>query len=274
MHSEYVITAFNRAWSERDVDGVLQLLTPDCLHFDAYFGDLVPGWNLAEYIKNDVDSANIKYSITDITECTPEVACYKYAARIVDSNGDVLGAYSGAEKLCLRAGKIHRMTDWYIAPAELLEIYYGPGIRSIDHAGNRGTSDFAIREILQCRAKLIRELRLECGYSDPDITLSGLAQRIKHSEKLILLVLDIAFHRDFDDFVEKCRIDCAREMINQQVLAGHHSTDLNVDKRIALRVGFRSHASFIEAFRKHFAKTPRQCRRDLRGREAVNPVAA
>lgn len=274
MQCEDVITAFNRAWNERDVDGILRLLTPDCLHFDAYFGDLVPGWNLAEYLQNDIDSVIMDYTVTEITVCTPQVACYKYAARILDSRGAVIDNYDGAEKLCLRAGKIFRMTDWYIAPGKLLDLYYGPGIKSIDPAGTRGTSEFAIREILKCRSKLIRALRLECGYSDPHVSLPDMARRIKHSEELIQLVLDIEFNRDFDEFVEKCRIDCAREMISQQVLAGHISTDLDVDKRIALRVGFRSHGSFVEAFKKRFAKTPRQCRHEMRRQRAINPEAA
>ncbi|MGI9205043.1 MAG: helix-turn-helix domain-containing protein [Woeseiaceae bacterium] len=274
MQSEDVIAAFNRAWSERDVAGILRLLTPDCLHFDAYFGDLVPGWNLAEYLKNDIDRAIMDYTVTDITECTPEVACYRYAARILDSNGNVLDAYDGAERLCLRAGKIYRMTDWYVAPGKLLDIYYGPGIKSIDPAGTRGSSEYAIREILQCRSKLMRALRLECGYSNPDVSLPDVARQIKHSEQLILLVLDIAFNRNFDDFVEKCRVDCAREMISQQVLSGHLSTDLSVDKRIALRVGFKSHGSFVEAFKKRFAETPRQCRREFRRCQAIKREAA
>ncbi len=274
MQSEEVITAFNRAWNERDVDGILRLLTQDCLRYDAYFGDLVPGWNLAEYLKNDIDSAIMDYTVTEITHCTPEVACYKYAARILDSSGAVIGTYDGVEKLCLRANKIYRMTDWYIAPGRLLEIYYGHGIRSFDPAGTRETSEFAIREILQCRSKLIRALRLECGYSDPEVSLSEIARRIEHSEELILLVLDLDFHCNFDEFVEKCRIDCAREMISQQVLAGHISTDLDVDKRIALRVGFPSHGSFVEAFNKRFAQTPRQCRREMRRQRAINPEAA
>ena len=274
MQSEEVITAFNCAWNERDVDGILRLLTPDCLHFDAYFGDLVPGWNLAEYLKNDIESAIMDYTVTEITNCTPEVACYKYAARIRDSSGAVIGTYDGAEKLCLRKDKIFRMTDWYIAPGKLLDVYYGHGISSIDLAGTCGTSECAIREILQCRSKLIRALRLECGYSDPNVSLSAIARHIEHSEELILLVLDLDFNRDFDEFVEKCRIDCAHEMISQQVLAGHISTDLDVDKRIALRVGFPSHGSFVEAFKKRFAETPRQIRREMRRQRDINPEAA
>ncbi|MGI9262597.1 MAG: nuclear transport factor 2 family protein [Woeseiaceae bacterium] len=274
MQGEKVIAAFDRAWNERDPDGVLQLITPDCMHFDAYFADLVPAWNIAEYVKIDMASANVRYTITNIVECSDEIAEYNYAARILDENDRVISTYDGAERLVLRDGKICRMTDYYVAPPELLSTYYNPLRRSFAHPGDHTTPDFSIETILQCRRKLIRGMRTEFGYVDETLTLPKFARLIEFPEDLISLVLEVAFHREFEEFVTKCRIDCARDMIRQQVLAGFDITDLSVDRRIARKVGFKSHKQFVDAFAGMFGQTPREFRSNLRGQRLANLEAA
>jgi len=274
VHSEKLIAAFHDGWNDGDVDGLMRLTTADCIHFDAYFADVVTSWNLAEYLEDDIKSANVRYRVSEIIECTAELASYKYFAQILDDDRNVIGSYDGVERLRLRDGKIRRMTDLYVAPPELLSSYYFSDGAQTDKSRCRPASDYDISEILQCRTKLNRMMRNDCPYRDPDVTLAKIANLVGHTEDLILLVLDIDFNRDFTDFLDKCRLDSAREMINEQVLAGHLDTDLGVDKRIAERVGFKTHAQFASAFKKAFHLTPRQCRRTIRNQQLANLKAA
>lgn len=254
MNIENTITDFVDDYNSGNVESLLQRMTDDCTQFDTFFSDVVPYRKFAEYHEHDLAEPRTRYSVVKITECNPTSARYEYDACIVDTDNNEVASYTGVEKLSLRFGKISRITDCYIAPPEMLAIYYGEG------------SESHFSELLQCRSDFYRNMRTNNLYARPNLSISIIAEEIGHDEELTAALFENAFRCSVDEFIDRYRAERARELIGYQALFESLSSDMDMNRRVAEKVGFRSHASFVAVFEMVFHQTPcqyRQCRRNM-----------
>ena len=254
MNIENIVTDFVDDFNSGNVERLLQRMTDDFVQFDTFFSDVVPYRNYAEYHEHDIAGPRIRYSVVNLTECNPTSARYEYRARIFDTSDKEVASYTGVEKLSLRFGKISRATDCYIAPPEMLEIYYGQG------------SENFYSELLQCRSDFFQKLRTSNLYALPNLSISVIAEKIGHTEELIATLFENGFRCSVDEFIDRYRVERARELIGYQALFESPSSDMDMNHRVAAKVGFSSHASFVAVFEMVFRQTPcefRQCRRNM-----------
>ena len=100
-------------------------------------------------------------------------------------------------------------------------------------------------------------MRSQRLYLRPDLTLPELAKAVGCSVNHLSQVINSGFGRSFFDYVNRYRIDRAKELLSE--LDGHADSVLN----IAFSVGFNSNSAFYTAFKKAVGEAPAQYRRRL-----------
>lgn len=102
------------------------------------------------------------------------------------------------------------------------------------------------------KSKLSRAMTQEKLHENPNLTLLDVAQKLDTYPKIISQVINLGFDMNFNDFVNKHRIDAVIERLKNKE---HHSKTL---LGIALECGFNSKATFNRAFKKHTSLSPKE----------------
>jgi len=97
----------------------------------------------------------------------------------------------------------------------------------------------------------------------PSITLPELAQTLSIPRHHLSQVINESFNLNFNDFINKYRIDEALGMLQER--SHHNGTILE----IAFQVGFNSKSTFNSAFKKHTGQTPKEYKNNEIGLYAV-----
>ncbi|MBK8490469.1 MAG: helix-turn-helix transcriptional regulator [Saprospirales bacterium] len=98
--------------------------------------------------------------------------------------------------------------------------------------------------------KLLRWMEVHKPYLDPDLTLANLAGKLDVHPNLLSRVLNSAFGKNFNDFINEYRVEALKKALNDP--ATNHLSLLGK----ALECGFNSKATFNRAFRKHTGHSP------------------
>jgi AraC-like DNA-binding protein len=99
-------------------------------------------------------------------------------------------------------------------------------------------------------SSLLKLMESDKPYTDPDLTLSSLAQRINLSENRLSYIINSRSGKNFFEFVNSYRI----AMVISRIKNGEHKKSTLLG--LALESGFNSKASFNRAFRKFTGMTP------------------
>ncbi|MFM9950374.1 MAG: helix-turn-helix domain-containing protein [Saprospiraceae bacterium] len=100
------------------------------------------------------------------------------------------------------------------------------------------------------KQKLLHLMEDEKPYLEPELSLADLARKLKIAPPLLSQVINIAFEKNFNDFINAYRVEAFKNCIGSEDLK--HLTLLGV----ALECGFNSKATFNRAFRKHTGQSP------------------
>jgi len=100
--------------------------------------------------------------------------------------------------------------------------------------------------------KLAQLMRQEKVHENPNLTLLDVAKKLDTYPKIVSQVINHGFNLNFNDFVNKHRIDAVIERLKNKE---HLSKTL---LGIALECGFNSKATFNRAFKKHISLTPKE----------------
>ena len=114
-------------------------------------------------------------------------------------------------------------------------------------------SQLSQSEIIEIKKKLLDSMSVSRLYLVPGLTLRQLADEINVSQNKISQVLNNFIHEGFYDFINRRRIEDAKNKIiegNQSIL------------EIAYAVGFNSKSAFNTAFKKYNGLTPSQFKKD------------
>ncbi len=102
-------------------------------------------------------------------------------------------------------------------------------------------------------ARLNELMRTEQLYVDPDLSLSGLAERLGISAHQLSELMNVRLGKSFSRYLREMRIEAAKAM-----LCGEPSASV---LSVGLSVGYTSQSNFYEAFREIAGTTPGQYRR-------------
>jgi len=100
------------------------------------------------------------------------------------------------------------------------------------------------------KQKLLDLMEAEKPHLEPELSLADLARKLKIAPTLLSLVINTAFEKNFNDFINEYRVEAFKNCIGSENLK--HLTLLGV----ALECGFNSKATFNRAFRKHTGQSP------------------
>lgn len=261
MNAEKLLYEYFDSWNSGDIQTMLWYLTDDCVYYDDFFGDAVPYDDMHIYHQWDFELANVCHSVTRVIQCDSTSVAARYKTEIINEEGSSVVSFAGAEVLALRGDKICRITDYYVPPPELLALY--DGISIADSGKDLSALESYYSQVMQCRSDFLRTIKHDERFVSQWPTLPTIAEEIGCDEEFLATVIAQEFRCGFDEFVERCKIRRARDIIKVQVLLDPASTGQKEDGRIAWEVGFDSQASFIDAFRRTYKLGPLQYRRSV-----------
>lgn len=113
------------------------------------------------------------------------------------------------------------------------------------------TKNEILPELEGWKEKLLRFVRDEKGYADPELTLSGLAAALGTNATLMSRLINTGFGMNFNDFINSYRV----EAVKQRLLRGD-GEQLTI-MSLAYDAGFNSKATFNRAFKKFTGSNPK-----------------
>ncbi len=102
-------------------------------------------------------------------------------------------------------------------------------------------------------------------YTDPDLTLDMIAERVSASRHLLSRILNEIAGMNFYDFVNRYRVERVKSDLQDEIAKGRSILELAYD------AGFNSKSTFNAAFRKHTGMTPTEYRKSLSAGDQIIP---
>lgn len=155
-------------------------------------------------------------------------------------------------------------------PGEAKELWHGEAApklsAALEHFDTLDELEVSVRSLLDeyaVRLRLLRESRsshvtlqevrafIDANFSDPNLSLSLIADRFGLSASYLSRLFKDAFGRNFVDYLAGIRVEAAQKMLQQ--------SDDPIQE-IAIRVGYANYMSFSRAFKKVVSTTPGEYR--------------
>lgn len=105
-------------------------------------------------------------------------------------------------------------------------------------------------ELQMWKTKLEALMTVEKAYLEPELTLGDLAQRLHTNGSVMSAVINGAFGKNFNDFVNTYRVEAVKQMLRDP--AAQHLSFLG----LGLECGFNSKSTFNRAFKKLTGLSP------------------
>lgn len=105
--------------------------------------------------------------------------------------------------------------------------------------------------------KIIAFMEEKNGFMDSKLSLTSMAEKLEIPKQYISEILNTHLNTNFQDFVNKYRIEAFIEGLNDEKYANYSLLG------IANEIGFSSKSSFYATFKKHKGVTPTEFRRQL-----------
>jgi AraC-like DNA-binding protein len=107
------------------------------------------------------------------------------------------------------------------------------------------------------KQKLTRLMDQEQSYLEPELSLSDLAKRLHTNVSVLSAVVNTAFGKNFNDYVNEYRVDAVKTLLQDPKV--RHLSLLG----IGLECGFNSKSTFNRAFKKSTGLSPREYQAQL-----------
>jgi AraC-like DNA-binding protein len=259
MDPERLADDYNDAWNSQDVGRVLALLDKRASYYDAFWMEYVSGRDLAKYLHDSFEDENHWYErVGDVIPVTNGIVS-RYSARRHLGDGPGEHLFDGAEVLSLRDGKIVTVSDHYCSPAEkdLTEL----ALYAARHHGETRQAEAGLSALraLRFRRRLLDVVRDHRAYLDPMLTQAGLAALVGCSVEHLAQVIDSEFGSNFHNFVDRYRIDHARQLLRDD------GADMDT---VAQQSGYQTADEFARAFKRVSGQTPAEFRQQSQGTDA------
>lgn len=148
------------------------------------------------------------------------------------------------------AGLIYYLSIAGYAQLQPRKIHYSPQ-QAIETASATKTDKLGAVDLDNWQKKVETLMWQEKIYLDPELTLSEMAQRLGLNASLLSAVINNAFGKNFNDFVNEYRVAEVKKMLKNP--GSSHLSLLG----IGLECGFNSKSTFNRAFKKATGVSPR-----------------
>ncbi len=149
------------------------------------------------------------------------------------------------------AGLIYYLCIAGYAQPQPRKLHFTPAPASDTSNSTNAKPDKLTEEDLQkWRAGLEKLMAEERLYLEPELTLTDLARRLQTNASVLSAVVNRAFGKNFNDFVNAYRVEAVKSMLRDPAV-GHLSL-----LGIGLECGFNSKSTFNRAFRKATGMSP------------------
>ena len=259
MRAAKFVQSYFDAWNHKDPEAVAGHLAADGTYLDVPDNEQISRDELIVDLQEFFADFRHRYELVgDILESRHTIAFqYRMHPLGASRTGAPEDCIHGAEFMTLRGNSASTITDYYEVPAATK----GAQIASL--ASQRGQSPKYAKsgltdaQLARHKMRLERLMRSERIYLRPDLTLPELAKAVGCSVNHLSQVINSGFGRSFFDYVNRYRIDRAKELLAD--FDDHGDSVLN----IAFSVGFNSNSAFYTAFKKTVGQAPAQYRRWL-----------
>lgn len=267
MSIEELVQRYIRAWNRQDVAGLLDLMHPGAAYYDAFWTETCVGRDLAQYFQDAMDEEPFWYEqVGDLIDTDGGVAFRYSAHNRLDGEISAPILY-GAEVLIVQDNRILTITDFYCDPSRDALEAVAELARQRHSVPSHTTAGLGELKTSRVKAALATKIQQDRIYLDPDITISKLAENVGCSIEQLSIVLNKYFGRDFDDIVNTCRIEYARELLLVS------RDDPNIVTQVARLAGFQSSREFDKKFEATYGISAREyCRFHNQGGERTDHV--
>ena len=256
--AEFVQSYFD-AWNHQDPEAVAQHLAADGTYLDVPDNERSSRDELIVDLHEFFADYRHRYELVgDILE-GPHTIAFQYRMHPPGASrtGASEGCIQGAEFMRLRGDSALTITDYYEVPAEAKAAQIASLASQRAQSPKYAKSGLTEEQLARHKMGLERLMQSERIYLRPDLTLPELAKAVGCSVNHLSQVINAGFGRSFFDYVNRYRIDRAKELLS--ALDGQGGSMLN----IAFSVGFNSNSAFYTAFKKAVGEAPAQYRRRL-----------
>ncbi len=255
---EFVQSYFD-AWNHKDPEAVAGHLAADGTYLDVPDNQQSSRDELIVGLHGFFADHRHRYELVgDILESRHTIAFqYRMYPPGASRSGASEGCIQGAEFMTLRGDSALTITDYYEVPAAAREARIASLASQRAQSPKYAKSGLTDEQLARYKMRLERLMRSERIYLRPELTLPQLAKAVGCSVNHLSQVINSGFGRSFFDYVNRYRVDRAKELLSQ--LDGHGDSVLN----IAFSVGFNSNSAFYTAFKKSVGQAPAQYRRRL-----------
>lgn len=256
--AEFVQSYFD-AWNHKDPEAVAGHLAADGTYLDVPDNEQSSRDELIVELHDFFADHRHRYELVgEVLESRHTVAFqYRMHPPGASRSGAAEGCIHGAEFMTLRGDSALTITDYYEASPASQAASIASLASQRAHGPKYAKSGLTDEQLAHYKMRLERLMRSQRLYLRPDLTLPELAKAVGCSVNHLSQVINSGFGRSFFDYVNRYRIDRAKELLSE--LDGHGDSVLN----IAFSVGFNSNSAFYTAFKKAVGEAPAQYRRRL-----------
>jgi steroid delta-isomerase-like uncharacterized protein len=266
-----IVERYMGAWNEQDAKAVRRCFTPDGCYIDSVHEKEIVGDEIIAYCEESFERyPDMHYEIINRTGSLGGTTAVQWIMRGRDiepifnlpATGDKV-SFVGVDFLIVHRGRIQTCTSYYDVSSlqrgtdrARLSPEQGQALEKYERTR---LSETAIRDI---RRNLERIIIAERGYTNPDLSLATLAQRMGISPTYLSQVINREFQMSFRDFVNRRRVAAAQAMLRDPAGTGQSVM------QIGYAVGFNSASAFYAAFQRFARTTPLNYRKHPGPRKA------
>lgn len=260
MRATKFVDSYLDAWNHRDPEGIAEHLAPDGIYIDLPENIQRTHDELVDSLCDFFSEFDHGYElIGDVLTNGNTVAFqYRMVPRRESGNDQVQLTFHGAEFVTMHKDVAVVINDYWDVPDSnqpTVVQQARPRARSRSKYMKSGLDE---ARLLEYKQRLEHIMGTEQVFLRSDLTLPRLANLVNCSVNHLSQVINSGFGVSFFDYLNRYRIDYARELLIQ--LDSKENAILN----IAFAVGFNSNSAFYAAFKKYVGQTPAQYRRQPR----------
>jgi AraC-like DNA-binding protein len=260
MRATEFVDSYLDAWNHRDPEGVAEHLAPDGIYIDIPENVQRTHGELVDSLYDFFSEFDHGYElIGDVLTNRNTVAFqYRMVPRPDSGNGHVQKTFHGAEFVTMQNNVAVMINDYCDMPDSGQPTVVQQTRPRAENRSKYMKSGLNDAQLLEYKNRLEHIMSSEQMFLRSDLTLPKLASLVNCSVNHLSQVINSGFGISFFDYLNRYRIDYARELLVQ--LDSKENAILN----IAFAVGFNSNSAFYAAFKKYVGQTPAQYRKQRR----------
>jgi AraC-like DNA-binding protein len=247
MRATEFVESYLDAWNHRDPVAVADHLSTNGIYCDLPENVQHTHDELIVTLRRFFSRYRHRYELVGEILTGEQTIAYQYMMYPLGkaSKDETGGTYQGADFITLRGDIAESIVDY-------CDIADATGQTYLRKYAKSGLSD---AQLLEYKQRLDNVMRIERAYLQPGLTLPALARTIDCSVNHLSQVINSGFGMSFFDYVNRFRIEHAKELLSEFNGQGDAVLD------VAFKVGFNSNSAFYAAFKKCVGQTPAQFRR-------------